>query len=895
MRRRTFIRSLAVRTEPQSAILQDMRSSGGSPRDLTNDQVGQLRALFLDPDIGHYLFCREIFGFADMTFEFHGPPCQLVGHWGRTYLQDGSFIEHTPKGGYEEDSIYRSYRRIMITVPRETFKSSAFTRAGSLYTVAKTHGECTIGMFNETQDKPIQWIDAIRLTVENSLLFQTLWRDLIPRGIGYWDKEKGVTTSRKLKWGGTGMLFERSSYGVSELTIEPHGIGGTAVGKHFTHMLWDDLIGLKAQQSPAVMQAAIDWVDNSRPLERPAEGGCVLVCNTRWAYRDAYCWAGESRVWMSDGSWKPICDVEVGDRVIGFEKVDRDVDPKLIGKRGGAQTRTKLRVTEVVARGSHYRPVVTHLLDDSSTFRCTEDHKFFKVWKSGRGKSDCTTAKLTDDDYAEVRNLTRLRKVMDPFGACPDDHVAGWLGGMYDADGTYSKNRIAIYQSIKHYPEICDRIRDSLDHLGITFREYYTEQESKNVTNKMMSFVLSTREARAKFLAWCNPTKHRDKIEEGLLAYNAMHTARVVGRSEPELDATYWIETTTGNYICEGLASKNSHILDKWPGEWITHTRALLENPDTGEADIANGVSTFPTKISTKKAKEMAARDLWTFSSQYQNQPRAGRTMSFDPAWDGHFHIEWIGQEPIIVIDKTGGTHSTGEFDPRVYELDTLDEDVDALAPKRLPLSWCEKCIILDPAPSKGTEVRANRLARNGITVNALDPWGRRFNLQAVASTNTPQDLLDEIVGLAHKWQAWTWSVEEVNFSAVYEPLWRTIMSLRSEYAHLRPVWIPVSPKARDKEARIRNSLISGHETGIVYYNMGHPDHPPEVCDSAALVQEKNEFPYGATIDLLDSFAYLLESVVKPMTPAMEANRRKRSRHSDRGVSGYGEITYERS
>src|SRR4030095_13056804 len=72
-------------------------------------------------------------------------------------------------------------------------------------------------------------------------------------------------------------------------------------GKHFTHMVLDDIIGRNAAYSTAVMQEAADWVDNQRPLERPAENGCELVVHTPWAYADVYSlklkkWPGEYKV-----------------------------------------------------------------------------------------------------------------------------------------------------------------------------------------------------------------------------------------------------------------------------------------------------------------------------------------------------------------------------------------------------------------------------------------------------------------------------------------------------------------------------------------------------------------------------------------------------------------------
>ena len=601
-------------------ILTDMRDSDGTARDLLPPQIEALKVLFADPDVGLWWFCREIFQFRDMVFDFHRKPCQLVGHWGESHLSDGSVIHHTPKGGWEEDNVVDSYRRLMIRIPRETFKTSCFTRGAGLRRIA-LDSERTIGIFNETQDKPIQWIDAIRETVENSHLFQMCYADILPRGISFWDREKGISTSRKLKWGGTGMRFERGSYGISELSLEPHGITGTAVGKHFTDMIWDDIIGLKAAQSPAVMETAFDWVDNSRPLERPAEGGCVLVNHTTWAYHDVY-----------------------------------------------------------------------------------------------------------------------------------------------------------------------------------------------------------------------------------------------------------------------------KHMEQHWPGEWKIFHRALLENEETGEPDDVFGVSTFPSKISTKKAYRMKGADAYQFSSQYQCLPKAGKSQSFDENHNGGFHIVYEGTEPVIAILRTGGRDG---YDGMVFEYD-MDDPPD-LAPERVPLSWCEKTILIDPAPSKPSEIKRNRNANNALVVGAIDPWGRCFNLETMISKDGPTEVLEQVVALARTWEAWTWSVEEVVFSAVYQPLWTAIMSLRDDMRDCQPQWVPILPAGRDKHDRIRKNLIAPHESGLMYYNMGAPEDLSPGCPSGYLLKEMLEFPHGDTVDTLDAWSYLRESVTKPPTPDALHRAWWKKRTSSRGRTGYGEIAYEDS
>jgi hypothetical protein len=499
----------------------------------------------------------------------------------------------------------------MIRIPREFFKTSCFTRGASLWVLSALDVNATIGIFNEKEDNPQSWIAAICDVIESSYLYQTLYRDILPKGIGYWDKEKGVSSSRKLKWGGTGMMLERDTRGVSELSLEPHGISGTAVGKHFTHKILDDIIGLNASRSQAVMQAAIEWADNARALERPLEGGCELINHTTWAYYDVY-----------------------------------------------------------------------------------------------------------------------------------------------------------------------------------------------------------------------------------------------------------------------------KHMETKWPGEYKIFQRALLENPSTGEPDADFGQSIFPEKISTAKAYQMRNADPFVFSAQYQCVPQAGKNQSFATEWDGHFYVDQLDGEPCIKITKTGGRSG---FDSTIFDTDSGDD----WAPEWVPLYLCERAIILDPAPSKPSELRKERLAKNGIVVVAKDPWGRRFNLESLSSREGPTDILRRCVHLYWKWKINKIAIEEVNFSAVYAPLWEEILRLDPAYENVHPEWMITLPEGRDKDQRIREDLIPIHENFLWYYNMGDPNSsiaPP----SATVLKEKKEFPHGSTKDTLDAQAYTDSILTRPETPDELHSRRLKQRHEYRGVTGYG-------
>ncbi len=278
-------------------ILGEMKEQG-NPRDLSTSQVRVLKAAFEDRDVGIYLMSTQIFGYMDLIPSIHLPISRFLGLWGHTETTKSGHIWYPP---IETDGdIIDSDRRLMLCIPREHFKTSIATRVMSLWTLCRNH-DATIGLFNEKEENSQSWVAAICEVVESSWLFQMLWRDMIPQGIGFWDKEKGVNKPRSLKWGGAGVRFERGALGIPELSIEPRGIGGAVTGKHYTHKILDDIIGEKAATSQAIMADAISWIDHSRPLERPAENGCELVVHTPWAYADVYAhmlkkWKGEYKV-----------------------------------------------------------------------------------------------------------------------------------------------------------------------------------------------------------------------------------------------------------------------------------------------------------------------------------------------------------------------------------------------------------------------------------------------------------------------------------------------------------------------------------------------------------------------------------------------------------------------
>jgi hypothetical protein len=238
-------------------ILEEMTSLQEDPRELTQQQISRVREN-LEKDL--FSFAWFIFGFRDLVPEIHGKLASLIGKWG------------TP--GYE---------RIMIQIPREYFKTSLCTIANSLWQIVAEPNK-PIAIFNEKQDNASMWVRTVRDVAQTSVLFQTLWPELMPPGKGRNDTR---STPRWWKWNDDEIMFQRDR-AQPEASLTALGMGSAAAGRHWPKIIMDDLISEDAAHSPTVMETAKVWFDQSVYLERPALKGWVLVPCTPWAYNDVY-------------------------------------------------------------------------------------------------------------------------------------------------------------------------------------------------------------------------------------------------------------------------------------------------------------------------------------------------------------------------------------------------------------------------------------------------------------------------------------------------------------------------------------------------------------------------------------------------------------------------------
>ena len=273
----------------------------------------------------------------------------------------------------------------------------------------------------------------------------------------------------------------------------------------------------------------------------------------------AFCTPHEAPVLMADLSLKPIGEINVGDRIIGFATDTVGGD--------GAPLRRKLIHSEVAAVIRSRRPVVRVTLDTGKVIRCTPDH----LWYTG--KQDAYHPL-----YAPAAVGRKLLRVCDdaiPTPTDPDDiRRAGWLAGFFDGDGSVvlSCKRpgdmpsclVSFAQGAGRNLPLCERLERELTHFGFDYG-HQARVRSDRIGDRDTAHLTrwyylkgNTLPMYQRFLHVVQPTKWRDRMAYGALGANfVIGRERVIGIEPDGEGDVFGLTTTTGNYVVWGLASSN--------------------------------------------------------------------------------------------------------------------------------------------------------------------------------------------------------------------------------------------------------------------------------------------------------------------------------------------------
>jgi hypothetical protein len=215
---------------------------------------------------------------------------------------------------------------------------------------------------------------------------------------------------------------------------------------------------------------------------------------------------------------------------------------------------------------------------------------------------------------------------------------------------------------------------------------------------------------------------------------------------------------------------------------------------------IENGVPIFPENFDLEDF-EILKKNPRVWNAQYANDPREGAA-SFKPEWKQYYNYK--GRD--IALFSLNDNSETIRFD----SLDRL--------------------LFVDPAIN----------GKSGLIVTGTDEKHRIFILDAVKKEYKTEELLETIFQLGIKYKVRAVVVEEVIFSALYDPI------ITSEKRKRNATWQLIMHKVGKTEKSMRvNGLSNYFSAKQIYMNPAHTD----------LLSEFDQF--GATEDyhILDALA----------------------------------------
>jgi len=260
----------------------------------------------------------------------------------------------------------------------------------------------------------------------------------------------------------------------------------------------------------------------------------LVELGERWYAQEYNCNPPEAPIWMGDYSFQPLGHVQVGDTVIGWAQPSN-------------RRRRYLVRAQVVAVGRREAKIVEVRLESGNVIYCTPDHQWLTMTRAlNRYPGHFQPA-------AVGKHLVRIIRPTPPL----PEHLrwdAAWLGGIYDGEGCADQ----IAQSFTHNQAIYERICQVLTSLGFRI--------SHNIPKGV--YILSgkggrdRKQALVDFLNWTRPRKCGLQMDREILTAYFRHPDRVVSVRPAGRSEVVSLQTTTGNYVVWGYASKNCQFVE---------------------------------------------------------------------------------------------------------------------------------------------------------------------------------------------------------------------------------------------------------------------------------------------------------------------------------------------
>jgi hypothetical protein len=309
--------------------------------------------------------------------------------------------------------------------------------------------------------------------------------------------------------------------------------------------------------TPELLRYCRDYCLLFRTLDH---GDSAPTCCLWWAVDrngNCFCVAPSMRLLRADLSWVEAGDVAVGDVLAGFDEYP------------GATERRRWRRSVVLATQRVTQPSYRVTLDDGTQLVCSANHQ----WLVKRNEDESIWR--TTERLRVGHRLVRATDVWQPdrsFGA-------GYLAGVYDGEGSFGQtNRGTSRLSFSQNPNlVLARVQAELSERGFEHSSYPSHGKATQLTLNRKRDIL-------RFLGSVRPPRLLPKFDVGGfggfrgIAFPAVVHIEYLGDQE-----TVAIETTTGTYVAEGIASHNCFREYYLPNALVSTHRGNIAGLSEGE------------------------------------------------------------------------------------------------------------------------------------------------------------------------------------------------------------------------------------------------------------------------------------------------------------------------
>jgi hypothetical protein len=239
-------------------VSKDRAAAEKAHRDLTMDQVKHLRKKAKD-DL--FFLAYGVLGYELMSPKLHGH----LSSWLKSTRNEQYRLLLLPRGHYKS-TIKTISESVQMALPNDDG-------------IVEEHPWCLgpdikLLLSHENRESASRFLFEIAEAFLKKPMMLALFPECIPskrhQRINKWELELPRAAHHK------------------EPTFDTIGAGGAAQGRHYSHIIMDDIIGEAARDSDTVMRTVLMWFDNVNSLlTRIKFDGWDLV-GTRWSFKDVY-------------------------------------------------------------------------------------------------------------------------------------------------------------------------------------------------------------------------------------------------------------------------------------------------------------------------------------------------------------------------------------------------------------------------------------------------------------------------------------------------------------------------------------------------------------------------------------------------------------------------------